>query len=223
MARIYGNLGKLLGGKAAAGLISLGYLSLASHTLGPRDYGVLILVHGYAVTVATVSGLPGWQVVVRYGATALAAGDDAWLVRLLRLVGLIEGCGAVLAIAAAAALAPVVGPRLGWSAEVVAFALPYGLAVVSATRITPLGYLQLAGRFDLLAAHHLVSPLCRLVGVFVAVNLRAGIRGFLLVWLADYRNQEMAQARSPATVAPTTRPRVNAPFRSHHWRRARMR
>lgn len=183
VGRIYGNLGKLLGGKAAAGVISLGYLSLAARTLGPADYGVLMLVHGYAMAVAGLAGLPGWQAVVRYGARAVAAGDDLRLVRLLRLVAVVEGAGAVLAVVAAAACAPLIGPRLGWSPQVVWFALPYSLAVLSAMRMTPMGYLQLVGRFDLLGAHHLVSPLVRLAGVLTAVALHAGLRGFLVVWL----------------------------------------
>ena len=183
VGRIYGNLAKILGGKATAGIISLGFLALASRTLGPTEFGVLMLVHGYANTVGGLAGLPGWQAVVRYGALALAAGDLHRLTRLLRLVAVVEGVGAVLAVVAAAALAPILGPHLGWSPEVVAFALPYSLAVMAQMRMTPLGYLQLEGRFDLIAFHHLVSPLCRLVGVFAAVALHAGIVGFLTVWL----------------------------------------
>ena len=38
------------------------------------------------------------------------------------------------AFGAAAALAPILGPHLGWSPEVVAFALPYSLAVMAQMR-----------------------------------------------------------------------------------------
>ena len=41
--RIYRNLGLLLGGKAAAGLISLVYVVAAARILGPEQYGVLVL------------------------------------------------------------------------------------------------------------------------------------------------------------------------------------
>lgn len=43
--RIYQNLGLLLGGKAAAGLISLVYVVAAARILGPEQYGVLVLVN----------------------------------------------------------------------------------------------------------------------------------------------------------------------------------
>lgn len=183
--RIYGNLGRLLGGKAAGGLLSLGYLALASRTLGPADYGILTLVHGYAMTVGGLISLPGWHVVIRYGAQALAAGDDARLARLLRFVTLVEAAGGVLGIAAAAALAPILGPRLGWSPTAVGFALPYSFAVLATMRMTPMGYLQLAGRFDLLAANYLVAPLVRLGGTLIAVAAHASLRSFLIVWLTS--------------------------------------
>ncbi|MDB5425477.1 MAG: rane protein [Phenylobacterium sp.] len=184
VGRIYLNLGRLLGGKAAAGVISLAYMALAARALGPADYGVLILVHGYAMTVGGLVGFPGWHAVVRYGAQALATGDDARLTRLLRLTGLVEGAGGVLAVIAAALLAPLVGPRLGWSPTAVAFALPYSLAVLASARATPAGYLQLAGRFDLLGVHSVVAPLIRLAGAATAIALHAGLLGFLIVWLA---------------------------------------
>ncbi|CAN7196465.1 lipopolysaccharide biosynthesis protein [Phenylobacterium sp. LjRoot225] len=181
--RIYANLGRLLGGKAAAGLISLVYLAIAARSLGRVDYGVLVLVHTYAMTVAGIIEFPGWHAVVRYGAQTLADDDRPRLTRLIAFAGLVEtGCG-LLAIAAAALLAPVVGPRLGWPPAAMALAAPYSLAVLSTIRATPAGYLQLTGRFDLLGLHNLVAPTVRLAGAAVAAFTHAGLRGFLIAWL----------------------------------------
>lgn len=183
VGRIYANLFKLLGGKAGAGLVSLAYLAIAARALGPADYGVLVLVHGYVMAVGGVIEFPGWHAVVRYGAQAQQSGDAARLGRLLRFAGLVEAAGGVLAVAVAAALAPILGPRLGWSPAATAFALPYSLAVLASIRATPAGYLQLAGRFDLIGAHNLVAPLVRLVGAIIAAILHAGLLGFLIAWL----------------------------------------
>ncbi|HEX7944717.1 MAG TPA: oligosaccharide flippase family protein, partial [Phenylobacterium sp.] len=182
--RIYGNLGRLLGGKAGAGLLSLGYLAVAARALGPTDYGVLVLVHAYAMTVGGIVEFPGWHAVVRYGAQARAAGDRPRLTRLLAFAGLVEGAGGLLAVVVAAVLAPIVGPALGWSPTAIAFALPYSLAVLASIRATPAGYLQLTGRFDLLGAHNLVAPAVRLVGSLIAIAAHAGLKGFLIAWLA---------------------------------------
>lgn len=183
VGRIYGNLGKLLGGKAVAGVLSLLYMVLALRALGVRDYGVLILVHTFAMTVGGIIEFPGWHAVVRYGAQAVEAGDGPRLVRLLRFTALVEGIGGAVAVVAAAVLAPLIGARLGWSPTAIAFSLPYSFAVLATIRSTPAGYLQLTGRFDLLGLHNIVAPLVRLVGALVAIGVGTGLRGFLVVWL----------------------------------------
>ena len=185
VGRIYANLGRLLGGKAAAGLLSLGYLGMASRSLGPADYGVLMLVHGYVMAVGAVVGIPGWHAVIRYGALALASEDQPRLASLLRLSAILEGVGGLLGIIAAAVFAPLVGPHLGWSPAAIALAVPYSFAVLATLRMTPTGYLQLAGRFDLISANYLVAPVVRLAGVLAALALHAHLRGFLVVWMAS--------------------------------------
>lgn len=184
LGRIFGGLGLVLGGKAGAGLLSLAYLVIATRTLGPTDYGVLILVHGYITTVCGIVEFPSWQAVVRYGAKALHDGDHSRLVRLLHFGARIELIGGAAAIATTALFAPLVGPHLGWSKTVIILALPYSLAVLGSVRSTPAGYLQLANRFDLIGAHNLVAPGVRLAGAIVAALAGWGLIGFLLVWLA---------------------------------------
>ncbi len=184
LRRIFGGLGMVLGGKAGAGLISLVYLVIATRALGPSDYGVLILVHGYVTAVCGIVEFPSWQAVVRYGAEALHAGDDNRLVRLLHFGARIELLGGVAAILTTALFAPLIGPHLGWSKAAMTLALPYSLAVLGSIRSTPAGYLQLANRFDLIGLHNLVAPGVRLIGAVLAVFAGWGLTGFLLVWLA---------------------------------------
>ncbi|TAJ73908.1 MAG: lipopolysaccharide biosynthesis protein [Phenylobacterium sp.] len=184
VGRIYGNLGRLLGGKVAAGVLSLAYMAIAARALGPADYGVLILVHAYVMTVGGIVEFPGWQAIVRYGAQALSSGDRPRLTRLLAFAGLVEGAGGMLAVLVAFVAGPWIGPRLGWSPTAIAFAGPYSLAVLASIRSMPAGYLQLSGRFDLLGAHNVVAPAVRLAGSIVALIGGAGLTGFLVVWLA---------------------------------------
>lgn len=181
--RIYQNLSKLIGGKAGAGIISLLYLVIAVRVLGPRDYGVLILVHTFAITIGSIIEFPGWHAVVRFGAQAMEAGDQPRLIRLLRFTGLIEAVGGVCSVLTAALLAPWIGPRLGWSPTALAFALPYSFAVLATIRATPAGYLQLVGRFDLIGIHNLVSPTIRLIGAAGIALFGGGLHAFLIVWL----------------------------------------
>jgi O-antigen/teichoic acid export membrane protein len=183
VARIYANLGYLLGGKAAAGLISLGYMAMAARALGPASYGVLILLHGYTITIGGIVNFPGWHAVVRYGAMARAKDDTPRMMRLLRTVGIVEFAAGALAILCAVVLAPIIGPRLGWNQTALDFSEIYSLAVLASVRSTPAGLLQLLRRFDLLGIHNIVAPAIRLVGAAVALSLDAGLHGFLIAWL----------------------------------------
>lgn len=182
--RIYRNLGLLISGKGAAGLFSLAYMVLAARALGPADYGVLILVHTYTVTVGGIVSFPGWHAVVRYGAEAIAADDRPRMFRLLRFTALLELAAGALAIAITMLFAGWAGRRLGWSQTAIDFALPYSFAVLAAVRSTPAGLLQLLGRFAWLGAHHAIAPAVRLLGAGVAIAFGAGLKGFLIVWLA---------------------------------------
>jgi O-antigen/teichoic acid export membrane protein len=183
LRNVYSGLGMLLGGKAAAGVISLIYMVVAARTLGPTDYGVIVLIHAYVTTVCGIVEFPVSQAIVRYGAFGIDANDRARVARLLRFTAFVEGCGGVMAILVTMALAPIVGPRLGWSATAQAFAIPYSFAVLGSLRSAPAGYLQLLRRFDLLGAHSAIQPMVRLIGAIIAAAGGFGLKGFLIAWL----------------------------------------
>lgn len=181
---IFGNTLRLLSGKAGAGVISLVYIALAAHALGPKEYGVLVLVHTYVLAVGGVIEFPGWHAVVRYGAQALLAGDERRLARLLKFAAALELACGVVAVIVAALLAPWIGAKLGWSPRAIELSLPYSLAVLATVRATAAGYLQVTGRFGLLGAHSLVPPIVRLIGAVVVWAGGWGLVGFLWAWLA---------------------------------------
>ena len=183
LQRVFGNLAHLLGGKAAAGLISLVYLVIATRSLGVGGYGVLVLINAYVVLVGSVVAFSGFHGVVRFGALELAAGRPGGLARLVRFAAVVELGFGLAAVLAAAALVPLVGPRLGWPPEAMRLAVPYSLAVAATVRATPQGLLQLARRFDLLGAHQAISPLVRLIGATIAWATGAGLAGFIAAWL----------------------------------------
>lgn len=182
--RIFKGMGLVLGGKAGAGLVSLVYLVIAARALGPRDYGILVLVHGYVTAVCGIVEFPAWQAIVRYGAEATAQDAPHRLARLLRFGTIVEVAGGIAAILIAMLLAPFVGPHLGWPPETIAFAIPYSFAVLGSVRSTPAGYLQLIDRFDLIGLHNLAQPLVRLGGATLALMMGWELKGFLVAWLA---------------------------------------
>ena len=183
LRRVFGNLGLLLSGKAGAGLLSLAYLAIVARTLGASDYGVLILIHAYVTLVGGIVAFSGWHGLVRFGSIALEDGDHERLLKVGRFLTLVEISFGIAAILAAILLAPIVGPHMGWPPDALRFATVYSLATLANVRSTPLGLLQLAGRFDLIATHHLISPAVRLIGCLIVWWLGGGLIGFLAVWL----------------------------------------
>lgn len=180
---IFGSMGKLLGGKAVAAIVSLIYIAIVTRALGPSDFGVLTLVNTYVTMVGGVIAFSGWHAIVRYGTAALAKDDGARFMRLTRFSILIEASCAIVAILVAALLAPMVGRQLGWSPEVIDIARIYSVALLANVSTTPHGILQIANRFDLLGLHPALAPLLRLAGCLGVWLAGWGLEGFLIVWL----------------------------------------
>jgi len=184
LRRIAGNMGRLLSGKAAAGIISLGSIAIAARILGVEQYGVLNLVHGFATLMGGTIAFSGFHGMVRYGAEALNRGAPTQFRNLVLLLALIELGMAAVAIGVAMLLVPWVGASLGWSPQAIQFGGLYCLAILATVRATPQGLLQLAERFDLIGLHPVIMPLVRLVGALAILFMDGGLAAFLWVWLA---------------------------------------
>ena len=185
LKRIWANFAYLLGGKAGAGLLSLVYLGIAAHQLGPSGFGILALMHAYVTLVGGIVAFSGWHPLVRFGTRALKADEPGNFMRLTRFMTLVELSFAIAAILIAMALAPLVGPKLDWPPGAEAFAIPYAFALLATVRTTPHAILQIAGRFDLIALQQQVNPLVRISGALLALVLSGDLLFFLAVWLAS--------------------------------------
>lgn len=185
LRRTFLNAGVLLSGKTLAGLFALAYLALTARALGPETFGVLVLIHTYVEVASGITKFQSWQAVIRYGAACLqreARGDFQGLIKFSTSLDL---GAALLGAAGAAAVAPLIGPFLGWSEDVVPMAMVYSVLILFTLTATPTGVLRLFDRFDLLAGQAAVTPGLRLVGAGIAYLGGAGLWGFLLVWLTS--------------------------------------
>lgn len=184
LKRIFANLAHLLGGKAAAGIISLGYLAIVPRALGAHDYGILVMVHGFVMLIASIVTFSGWHVIVHFGAQALNAGDHPRLMKIVRSMVMVEFALGLIAIGVAIGIAPIVGPKMGWSPEALSFVGIYSLAIITCIRATSQGLVQLVRRVDLLGKAQVISPLIRLFGAIAIWLAGGGLKAFLALWLA---------------------------------------
>ena len=75
LARVARNAGYLVSGKGVGGLLQLASMGVAGRALGPEAFGVLVLVHTYALTASGVAKFQSWQAIIQYGAPHLHSGD----------------------------------------------------------------------------------------------------------------------------------------------------
>ena len=88
--RVFKNSAMLTAGKLYTALAGLVYLALATRALGAHNFGVLILIHAYAVAVRDFITLKTAQSVVRYGALCLERNAREDFQKLVKFTTLLD-------------------------------------------------------------------------------------------------------------------------------------
>ena len=180
--RIFKNAALLLSGRATNGLLGLATLSLSAHGLGLEQFGVFILLQTYVQVITAIATFQSWQAVIRYGAICLEKNDTPGFQSLVKFTTLLDLAGVFAGAVIGYLAAPLIGPYVGWNAEVIGYAQPFSLLILFTLTATPTGLLRLYDRFDVLAVQAVVTPLFRLLGVALAVFLDAPFWAYLAAW-----------------------------------------
>ena len=180
--RVFKNSAMLTAGKLYTAFAGLVYLALATRALGAHNFGVLILIHAYAVAIRDFITLKTSQSVVRYGALCLERNAREDFQKLVKFTTLLD-----LGFCAAGALAgmlavPLVGPWFGVTPDLVPAATIYCLLILFNFKTTSLGLLRLFDRFDLVALMLMLVPTIRLAGAFIAYLFYQNVSAFLFFW-----------------------------------------
>ncbi len=182
LRRMFRNGLILLSGRTLNAVLNVATMALAVRALGLEAFGVLVLIHTYTQAIGDLAKFQSWQAVLRYGTPALAGGRTHDFQRLIRFTMLLDGASAAAATLIAMAGAWVIGPLLGWPADVIPMAALYGVSVVFMVTATPTGLLRLFDRFDLLATQNSAASLVRLIGAGIVFLAGGGLIAFLVVW-----------------------------------------
>ena len=180
--RVFKNSAMLTAGKVYTALVGLVYLGLATRALGAHNFGVLILIHAYAVAIRDFVTLKTSLCVVRYGALCLKRDSREDFQKLVKFTMLLDlGFCAVGALVGMLAV-PLVAPWFGVTPELAPVATIYCLMILFNFKTTSLGLLRLFDRFDLIALMLMLVPTLRLLGAFIAYLFYQQVSAFLLVW-----------------------------------------
>lgn len=181
--RPFRSAGVLLLGKTTQGLFSVAYTALAARALGLEAFGALVLLHGFIMAVADLARFQSWQIVLRYGASALNAGDTSRFHRVLNFSVLLDLLGAGIGLVVVQLTVAPAMRLFGLPLELQALAPYYGVSILFLTSVgTSQGVLRLLGRFDLIAIQTAIAPATRLLGSAVLYLAGADLEAFLVVW-----------------------------------------
>lgn len=172
------NTGWLMGARGINGVLSLGYLALATRALGVSDFGQFTLAVTFANALAGISQFQTWQTVVRWGqsketlpdATGFALALDALTISL----GIITA-GLILWFA---------GDWLPLPPYLRLETFAYTCVALLCIRSTPTGILRLHDKYGKAAVADAVTSVVRIAGAALAFLFARTIEGFLLAWAA---------------------------------------
>ena len=170
------NTGWLMGARGVNAVLSLGYLAMATRSLGLEGFGQFVLCITFGQVLVGLVTFQTWQVVVHWGhqegkladATGFAIALDAITVVL----------GAIMAVC----VITFAGDWLPIPDRLRPEALAFALAAVVSIRSTPTGILRLHDRYNLAAVADAATSIVRVIGAAIVLFVEPTIDGFIIVW-----------------------------------------
>jgi O-antigen/teichoic acid export membrane protein len=210
------NSSYLAASKIVAGVAGIATLAFAGRGLGVLMFGMLILIVSYAKAASGISKFQTWQVIVRYGGHALAAGNHEEFKASTGFAFALDVVSGVGGMIIAVAILPFLGGWFGISEQYLWLAMLYCTLLPTMGAATPVGVLRSLDRFDLIGWQGSVYPIARAILVGIAFMLDApfeayiaawyvtDLGGDLLLWFLGWR--ELRQRGLLQGIRPTLRP-----------------
>ncbi|MCY7280663.1 MAG: lipopolysaccharide biosynthesis protein [Sphingomonas bacterium] len=201
--------------KAVAAIASIATLAFTGRALGLENFGLLVLIASYAQAANGLSKFQSWQLVIRYGAAALAKGDEPIFKRASSYALGLDLTSGLLGMVAALLLLPLIGGWFGIDRALLGYALLYCLLIPTMGASSPSGMLRALDRFDLISWQGVVTPIIRaaLAGVgywqgwelpsFIALWAATDLIGDLFLWFLAWR--ELKRRKLVAGIRPSLR------------------
>ena len=182
MRRVLANFWILIRGRGAAAIMAFGATALMARTIGPAEFGMVILIHTYAMLVRALFDFGSMDAIVRFGVPAHDAGDSHALGRLIKVCRRIDKQASIAATLLALIVAPIAGPFMGMDNQHVLLLMAYSLVLLTTGIGSAGGILRLYDHFDILGRQITIAPTIRFFGVLIAWWLSAPIQVFVAIW-----------------------------------------
>ena len=176
------NASMLLSGKLGGAVLGLIALAFAGRALTPELFGTLGIIHAYAAGVSALAKFQTWQLIVRYGAPALAKKDIDNFRDITGLSFGLDLASSAVGVIAGMALLPFIGDWVGIHPSELKLGFLYCTLIPFMTAATPTGILRTLDKFAHIATKQLVTPLVRLAGAALSFYCGFGFAGFVITW-----------------------------------------
>lgn len=186
MHRVLGNFWILIRGRGAAAIMAFGATALMARALGPAEFGLVVLMHTYAMLIRALLDFGTGDAIVRFGVPAQDASDNLTLGKLIKVCRRIDKQASIAAALLALIAAPFAGPAIGMDSKHVLLLMAYSTILLTPGVGSASGLLRLNNRFDIGGRQMTVAPTIRFLGVLMAWGLSAPLEVFLAVWGIAY-------------------------------------
>ncbi|CAN6135074.1 RfbX Membrane protein involved in the export of O-antigen and teichoic acid [Methylophilaceae bacterium] len=186
MHRVLGNFWILIRGRGAAAIMAFGATALMARSLGPVEFGLVVLMHTYVMLIRALLDFGTEDAIVRFGVPAHDAADNHALGKLIKICRRIDKQSSLAAAILALFIAPFAGPAMGMDPKHVMLLMAYSTILLTPGAGSAAGLLRLNDRFDVLGRQMAIAPTIRFFGVAIAWGLGAPIEIFVAIWGAAY-------------------------------------
>ncbi len=186
MHRVLGNFWILIRGRGAAAVMAFGATALMARSLGPVEFGLVVLMHTYVMLIRALLDFDSMDAIVRYGVPAHEASDNQTLGKLIKVCRRLDKQTCISATLLALLAAPFAGPAMGMDTKHVMLLMTYSTVLLTTGTGSATGILRLYDRFDILGRQMTIAPTLRFIGVGIAWWLGAPIEIFVAIWGTAY-------------------------------------
>ncbi|NOS96857.1 MAG: oligosaccharide flippase family protein [Methylotenera sp.] len=186
MRAVLSNFWILIRGRGMAAVMAFGATALAARALGPVEFGLLILIHTYAMLIRALLDFQTGEASVRFGVTMHDTGNTNALARLIKACRLVDVKTSRIATALAVVIAPLAGFSIGLDTHHIVLLASYCLVLLTTGTGTAAGILRLHNRLDIFGKQMTIAPTIRFLGVLTAWYLGGSLQNFVLIWMLAY-------------------------------------
>lgn len=162
--RVRRNSAIIVGERVIFGFLNLAAAALAVRAVGAEAFGVVILLQAYVRLISGLLKFQSWAAVTKFGAEAMADGDEPRFRRLIGFTLRLDILGSAATILLGMLALPYAAALLDWPEEAQALAPWFMLTAPFITHGTPTGVLRLLDRFIVLARQHALNAVLRFIG-----------------------------------------------------------